>query len=96
MKVLIRKQRNEIYTVKFAVDGAMPDDNSVDARYNDSIRIFGLVGPVGLSLLLRTDLESIHAMTVGETIQCELEARIINDSDQKENYQCPTILSYQQ
>jgi hypothetical protein len=41
---------------------------------------------LGLSLLLRTSLESIHAMKVGETIQCELAARIINDSDQKENY----------
>jgi hypothetical protein len=86
MKVLIRKQRNEIYTVLFTVDGSMPDNDSVDSRYIDSIRIFSLVGPLGLSLLLRTSLESIHAMKVGETIQCELAARIINDSDQKENY----------
>ncbi len=82
---MIRKQKNEIYTVLFTVDGTMPDNDSVDSRYVDTIRIFSLAGPLGLSLLLGTDVESMHHMKVGATIECELAAHIINDSDQEES-----------
>jgi hypothetical protein len=78
MKVLIRKQRDEIYTVLSADDGNMPDNDSVDSRYVDTIRIFSLVGPLGLSLLFRTNMEYFHQMKDGTVLKAELNATLVD------------------
>jgi hypothetical protein len=77
LKALIRKQRNEIYTIIYRPDGAMPDDNSLDPRYRDGICILGLCGPLGISLLCGADMEFLQAMELGETIEVELTANLI-------------------
>lgn len=80
LSVVVRKQRNDIYTVIYRQDGSLPDDGSVDPDYHDGICIFGLAGNLGLSLLLGTDVEHLHSLPVGNTMAVELTARRLDKS----------------
>lgn len=73
MKVVFRKQRDDIWTILFnPVDEEMPDDSSLDCDNWERCNILCVLGPLGVAVLLRTTLDHLLSLAVGATIRGEM------------------------
>jgi len=87
MKVLIRRQRDDFFTILY---NTVPGDTSLDLSDWWRAHPLCMVGHLGLSKLLGTDINYGHQMKIGQTIEVEFIAIITKGVPQLDGQESST------